>query len=97
MVRMRAELKGVVVAESSQTVVVGGRHYFPPEDVVSRHLRPVGIRTSLRGRAALFDVCLDTTRASEAAWCLARPWWPRRVRGRVAFTAPVIVRRIDEP
>lgn len=84
--RMRAELRGTVIAESDDTVLYAGHHYFPPEAVTSRLVRPSGIRRSVLGTAARFDVCADGTRASDAAWCFARPrWWSRRLRGRIAF------------
>lgn len=93
---MRAELRGVVVAEGNDIVVRGGSYYFAPQDVVFARLRPVAMRPSLRGTSARFDVCADGTRAADAAWCLARPrWWSRKLRGRVAFAPPVVVRRVD--
>lgn len=93
---MRAELGGTVLAESDDTVVRGGFHYFAPQAVAFGHLRPVSMRPSLMGMAARFDVCVEGTRAADAAWCIARPpWWSRELRGRVAFARPVVVRRAE--
>lgn len=95
--RMRAELDGTLLAEGADAVVRGGFHYFAPQDVVFGHLRPVSLRPLLRGPSARFDVCVDGTRAVDAAWCIARPrWWSRDIAGRVAFAPPVVVRRVDD-
>ena len=94
---MRAELQGTVLAEGNDTVVRGGIHYFAPQDVVFRHLRPVSLRPSLWGTSARFDVCVGDTRAADVAWCIARPrWWSREVRGRVEFALPVFVHPVDD-
>lgn len=94
---MRAEFEGTVLAQGQDTVARGGFHYFAPQDVAFRYLRPVSLRPSLRGTSARFDVCIGGTRAVDAAWCIARPrWWSRPVRGRVAFAPPVVVRRVDD-
>ncbi len=37
---MRAIWKSGIIAESESTVVVEGNHYFPPESVVKKHLKP---------------------------------------------------------
>lgn len=42
----RAVWEGAVIAESSDTVVVEGNHYFPPESVRREHLRESEIRTA---------------------------------------------------
>ncbi len=34
---MKALWKGVLLAESDQTIVVEGNHYFPPESLVATH------------------------------------------------------------
>lgn len=41
----RATWNGAVLAESDQTVVVEGNHYFPPESVNRDLLRPSEQRT----------------------------------------------------
>ncbi|CAN5686407.1 hypothetical protein BH10CHL1_BH10CHL1_09020 [soil metagenome] len=35
-----ATWNGVVLAESDQTVIVEGNHYFPPDSIQSEHFRP---------------------------------------------------------
>ena len=36
----KAEWNGAVIAESDQTVVVDGNHYFPPDSIRSEHFQP---------------------------------------------------------
>ena len=55
---MRAIWNGTVVAESDETVVVEGNHYFPPESVDRDYLRP-SERTSVcpwKGLASYYDI-----------------------------------------
>lgn len=37
---MKALWKNIVLAESDETIVVEGNHYFPPDSVDASHLRP---------------------------------------------------------
>ena len=37
---MKAIWKGEVIAESDNTIVIEGNHYFPPESVVKEYLKP---------------------------------------------------------
>ncbi len=42
---MKAIWNGAVVAQSDDTVVVEGNHYFPAESIVREHFRPSGTRS----------------------------------------------------
>jgi uncharacterized protein (DUF427 family) len=46
MQRYRATWNGEVLAESADTVVVEGNHYFPPADVRAENLRPSETHTT---------------------------------------------------
>ena len=64
-----SHLRGTVIAESDDTVVVEGNHYFPPrgEACVSRAERhPYHLRW--KGLASYRSVVVDGARATDAAW-----------------------------
>lgn len=58
--RYRATWNGGVLAESADTVVVEGNHYFPLEDVRSESLRPSSTHTTChwKGVASYYDVAV---------------------------------------
>jgi uncharacterized protein (DUF427 family) len=45
---MKAIWKGAVLAESSETVVVDGNHYFPPDAIDQRFFAPSATPVDLR-------------------------------------------------
>lgn len=92
---MRAVWKGVTVAESDETVVVEGNHYFPPESVRWEHLKATNMRSVCpwKGLARYYTVRAGGEAERNAAWSYPRPWpWIRRIRGHVAFWCGVDVR-----
>lgn len=91
---MKAVWNGVVLAESEETIVVEGNHYFPPESVASRYLKPTKIRTVCpwKGLASYFTVEVGGKTDHNAAWTYRRPFpWIRKIRDHVAFWGGVEV------
>lgn len=85
---VRATWNGAVVAESDDTVVVEGNHYFPDETLRHEHLRPSERRTLCpwKGWATYFDVEVDGAVNDAAAWTYRNPTAAAgMVRRRVAF------------
>ena len=84
----KATWNGVVVAESDDTVVVEGNHYFPREAVRSDVLRP-STRTSVcpwKGTAAYYSLEVDGEVNEDAAWYYDEPKpAAAEITGRVAF------------
>ena len=68
--RMRAVFNGTVIAESDNTVVVEGNHYFPPESVHSDFLSPTDHSTVCpwKGTSSYYDVTVGDETAANAAW-----------------------------
>ncbi len=67
---MRAMWNGQVIAESDDTVVVEGNHYFPRESVVSDYLSD-SAKTSVcpwKGTASYFTLTVDGQQNPDAAW-----------------------------
>ena len=71
----RASWNGAVLAESDQTVVVEGNHYFPPSAVHSEFLRPSDTHTvcGWKGTASYHDVEVKGQRNPDAAWFYPDP------------------------
>jgi uncharacterized protein (DUF427 family) len=85
---MRATWNGTVIAESDDTVVVEGNHYFPLESVREDLLRPSDRSTFCpwKGHASYYSVEAGGDVNREAAWFYAEPYAPAsKIRGRVAF------------
>lgn len=72
---MRALWKGEVIAESDDTVVVEGNHYFPPEAVERQFLRDSAESSVCpwKGTAAYYDIEVDGERNAGAAWYYPEP------------------------
>lgn len=84
----RAVWNGKVIAESDETVVVEGNHYFPPEAVRDEYLVPSEKHTwcPWKGAASYFSLQVDGERNQDAAWYYPQTR-PRaaELRGRIAF------------
>ncbi|MFF4381327.1 DUF427 domain-containing protein [Kitasatospora sp. NPDC092039] len=83
-----ASWQGVVIAESDDTVVVEGNHYFPAEAVRSEYLRPSDTTTvcGWKGTADYYTLEVDGRTNPDAAWFYTDPKpEAEHVRGRVAF------------
>jgi uncharacterized protein (DUF427 family) len=72
---MKAVWKNAVLAESSDTVIVEGNHYFPPEAVNRQYLRPSDTHTSCpwKGLASYYHIEVDGEINKDAAWYYPDP------------------------
>jgi uncharacterized protein (DUF427 family) len=85
---MRAVWNNVVLAESDDTVVVEGNHYFPPDSIRGEVLRPSDTHTTCpwKGEASYYDVVAGGEVNKDAAW-----YYPEvkeaaaEIKGRIAF------------
>lgn len=92
---MRATWNGAVIAESDETVVVEGNHYFPLASVNQQHLRPSTTHTVCpwKGTASYYDVVAGEAVNKDAAWYYPTPKEAaKEITGRVAFWKGVQVR-----
>jgi uncharacterized protein (DUF427 family) len=91
---MKAVWNGRVVAESDDTVVVEGNHYFPLESVDPSLLRP-SATTSVcpwKGTASYYTLEVEGRQNPDAVWFYAEPKdAAKQIRGRVAFWKGVTV------
>jgi uncharacterized protein (DUF427 family) len=85
---MKAIWNGTVVAESDDTVVVEGNHYFPPESVNKAYLLPSNTKTmcSWKGQASYHTLFVDGDANPDAAWYYPDPKEAAaQIKGRIAF------------
>ncbi len=85
---MKAIWNGEVIAESDDTIVVEGNHYFPPDAVNENFLRESSTHTVCpwKGTASYYDVKVNGSENKDAAW-----YYPeaselaKNINGYVAF------------
>jgi uncharacterized protein (DUF427 family) len=84
----RASWNGAVIAESDETIVVEGNHYFPPASVHEEFLRPSETHTvcGWKGTASYHSVEVDGRTNPDAAWYYPDPKdAARNIQGYIAF------------
>jgi len=84
----RAIWNDQVLAESDDTVVVEGNHYFPAESISRDFFRdsPATTHCGWKGTAKYYDVVVNGKTNEQAAWYYADPKpEAEKIRGRVAF------------
>lgn len=85
---MRATWNGVTLAESDDTVVVEGNHYFPLDSLASEHFAPSETTTICpwKGTASYYDVVAGSETNGDAAWFYPAPKdAAKEIKDRVAF------------
>ncbi|MFT4605518.1 MAG: hypothetical protein ACI9W4_002258 [Rhodothermales bacterium] len=85
---MKAIWNGVVIAESEDTVVVEGNHYFPEESIKREHFKSSDLKTTCawKGVASYYDLDANGSQNPGAAWYYPDPKpMAKRVAARVAF------------
>ncbi|MGQ0697020.1 MAG: DUF427 domain-containing protein [Panacagrimonas sp.] len=91
---MKAIWNGVLLAQSGDTVVVEGNHYFPPQALVRECFRD-SAHTSFcgwKGTARYYDVVAGGQTNANAAWYYPEPMpAAENIQGRIAFWKGVVV------
>ena len=85
---MKVTWNGQVIAESEDTIVVEGNHYFPPDAVRKMFFTPSGTHTTCpwKGVASYYTVQVDGKENADAAWYYPHPKESaKNIEGRVAF------------
>jgi uncharacterized protein (DUF427 family) len=84
----KAVWNDVVVAESDDTVVLEGNHYFPEGSLDKRYFEESSHHSICpwKGIASYYTIRVDGKRNENAAWYYANPFFlARKIKGRVAF------------
>lgn len=85
---MKATWNGATLAESDNTVVVEGNHYFPEESIKKEYFKASDKHTTCpwKGEASYYDVVVDGETNSGAAWYYPAPKdAAKQITGHVAF------------
>ena len=85
---MKAIWNGAIIADSDDTVVVEGNHYFPADSVSREHLEASAKTTVCpwKGTASYFSVVVDGKTNPDAAWYYPEPKAAAaEIRDRIAF------------
>ncbi len=84
----KAIWKDTIIAESDETIMVEGNHYFPLESVKEDHLKESKHQTFCpwKGKASYYDVVVNGDVNENAAWYYPNPSdAAERIEDRVAF------------
>jgi uncharacterized protein (DUF427 family) len=85
---MKAIWKDKVIAESDDTVVIEGNHYFPRESVNDEYLKESDTHTYCfwKGKASYYDIEVNGELNKDAAWYYPDPSkMAEEVKDRIAF------------
>ncbi len=85
---MKAVWKGTVVAQSDDTVVVEGNHYFPAAAVKKEYLLSSNTKTmcSWKGQASYHTLFVNGDANPDAVWFYPEPLpAAANIKGRLAF------------
>jgi uncharacterized protein (DUF427 family) len=72
---MKATWENTVVAQSNETIVVEGNHYFPPDSINPEYFAPSDTHTTCpwKGVATYYHVKVGEKVNSDAAWFYPQP------------------------
>ena len=93
---VKAIWNGAVIAESDDTIIVEGNHYFPVEAVNPAYLRANDQHTTCywKGVASYYDLVIDAQVNKSAAWYYPNPSAAaKQIENRVAFWKGVRITR----
>ena len=94
---MKAAWNNRTIAESDETVVVEGNHYFPPDSVNKEYLQPSATHTHCpwKGDASYYNLIVDGETNKDAAWYYPQPKEAAaEIKDRIAFWRGV---KVEEP
>lgn len=90
----KATWNGAILAESDETIVVEGNHYFPPDTINREYFQDSTTHTTCpwKGIASYYTIVVDGQQNKDAAW-----YYPnakekaKNIQGYVAFWRGVTV------
>ena len=85
---MKAIWNDITLAESDDTIVVEGNHYFPPDSVKRDYLQESDTHTTCpwKGEANYYTVVVSDAVNKDAAWYYSKPKEAaQQIKGYVAF------------
>ena len=91
---MKATWNGAVLAESEETVVMEGNHYFPPASIHESYFPPSEQHTvyGWKGQASYYNIVVDGEENMGAAWSYMEPLpAANEIAGYIAFWSGIEV------
>jgi uncharacterized protein (DUF427 family) len=91
---MKATWHGATLAESNDTVVVEGNHYFPARSINRAFFRESATHTICpwKGEASYYDISINGAVNKDSAWYYPEPKEAAaNIKGRVAFWKGVAI------
>ncbi len=91
---MKATWNGSTIAESNETIVVEGNHYFPADSINKEYFKSTETHTvcSWKGTASYYDVVVNGETNNDAAWYYKdAKERAKNIDGYVAFWKGVVV------
>ena len=91
---MKAIWNNQVIAQSDDTVVVEGNHYFPPDSIDKQFFEASGKTTFCpwKGTASYYTISVDGETADNAAWTYEEPKEKAaEIKDHIAFYSAVTV------
>ena len=85
---MKAIWHNEVLAESDDTIVVEGNHYFPPDAINREYFRQSDTHTTCpwKGEASYYDIVVNGNANKDAAWYYPEPKEAaRQIKDYIAF------------
>ena len=85
---MKAIWNGKVLAESDDTVVIEGNHYFPSESINKDYFKESSTNTVCpwKGTASYYNVDVEGKQNADAAWYYPEPSdLAKQIKDKVAF------------
>jgi uncharacterized protein (DUF427 family) len=72
---MKVVWNGTVLAESDETVMVEGNHYFPPESINREYFQESSRHTVCpwKGQASYYHIAINGDTNQDAAWTYRSP------------------------
>jgi uncharacterized protein (DUF427 family) len=92
---MKAIWNNTVLAESDDTIIVEGNHYFPIESIKKEYFEPSQLTTMCgwKGMANYYSVTVQGKTNKDCAWYYANPNdAAKKIKGRIAFWNGVAVK-----
>lgn len=89
-----ARLGNTIIAQSDNTVVVEGNHYFPPADVKTEYFTKTDTQSTCpwKGVASYYTVKTDDGESVDAAWTYEEPKEEAaNIKDHIAFWKDVVV------
>lgn len=95
---MKAIWNNTVLAQSNETIVIEGNHYFPPGSLKKEHFQESETHSTCpwKGKADYYDIVVEGEVNRDAAWYYPQPnEAAQQIKGYVAFWRGVEVKETE--